>query len=45
LKAVPWEAPPDFSVSRYQEQLLQLHRSQPLTFNIRRFFVEARKPA
>jgi SAM-dependent methyltransferase len=45
LKAVPWEAPPDFSVSRYQEQLLQLHRSQQLTFNIRRFFVEARKPA
>lgn len=45
LKAIPWEAPPDFSVERYQKQLLHLHRSQQLTFGIRRFFIKARKPA
>jgi hypothetical protein len=44
LRAAPWSAPPDFSVERYAEALLKLHRErQPLTFTIRRFFIQARK--
>jgi SAM-dependent methyltransferase len=42
---VPWEVPEDFSVERYGEQLLELHRSgRPLVFTQRRFYLLARKP-
>ena len=42
---VPWEVPDDFSVERYAEQLLDLHRSgRPLVFTQRRFYLQTRKP-
>ncbi|MGZ5418012.1 MAG: methyltransferase domain-containing protein [Nocardioides sp.] len=42
---VPWEVPEDFSVERYAEQLLDLHRSgRPLVFTQRRFYLRARRP-
>jgi hypothetical protein len=44
LRAVPWSAPPDFSVERHAEALLKLHyERQPLAFTMRRFFIQARK--
>lgn len=43
LYAVPWEAPPDFSVRRYKDELLALHRRPVLEFTIRRFLVQAVK--
>ncbi len=46
LHAVPWDAPEDFTVERYAEPLLRLHREfTPLVFTNRRFFIQARKPA
>lgn len=46
LHAAPWDAPENFSVDRYANQLLRLHHEhQPLTFTIRRFFIQASKPA
>lgn len=45
LHAVPWEAPADFSVQTYREALLRLHRLPRLEFTIRRFYLEAVKPA
>lgn len=44
LRAIPWEAPPDFSVRRYRELLLALHHGPPLVFSVRRFYLQARKP-
>jgi SAM-dependent methyltransferase len=44
LCAVPWEAPTDFSVQRYREQLLMLHARPKLEFTIRRFYLQAIKP-
>ncbi len=42
LHAAVWSAPPDFSVQRYAEPLLKLHRErQPLAFTIRRFILQA----
>lgn len=43
LHAVPWEAPADFSVQRYRQQLLALHAQENLAFTIRRFYVLAIK--
>lgn len=44
LHAAPWSAPPDFSVERYADALLKLHRErQPLAFPIRRFFLQAHR--
>jgi hypothetical protein len=44
LHAAPWSAPPDFSVERYADVLLKLHRDrQPLAFTIHRFFILAHK--
>jgi len=40
---VPWEVPDDFSVDRYAEKLLNLHRSNAeLVFTQRRFLLIAR---
>lgn len=45
LHAAIWSAPPDFSVERYADQLLDLYRKrQPLRFTNRRFLLKARKP-
>jgi hypothetical protein len=44
LKAVPWEAPDDFSVERYRGVLLDLHRRQRLSFAVSWFVIQARKP-
>lgn len=44
LQLVPWETPEDFSVDRYAEQLLSLHRSSrggPVTLTRRRFWLRA----
>lgn len=42
---VPWEVPEDFSVDRYADQLLDLHRSgRELVFTTRRFHLLARRP-
>lgn len=43
LHAVPWEAPPDFSVRKYKAELLALHRQARLAFTIRRFLIQAVK--
>ncbi|MEO1062055.1 MAG: methyltransferase domain-containing protein [Actinomycetota bacterium] len=44
LKAVPWEAPADFSVRRYREVLLSLHdRPEPLRLTIHRFALQVRR--
>jgi SAM-dependent methyltransferase len=43
LHAVPWEAPPDFSVRRYKDELFALHKRPVLEFTIRRFLVQAVK--
>lgn len=40
LHAVPWEAPPDFSVRRYRDVLLALHQRPRLEFSIRRFYLQ-----
>ncbi len=44
LSAIPWNAPPDFSVPRYKDQLLALHARPRLEFTIRRFYLQAMKP-
>lgn len=44
LHAVPWIAPDDFSVARYQDVLFRLHEQVPLSFTIRRFLLQAVKP-
>ncbi len=43
LHAVPWNAPDDFNVERYAQQLLQLHQQPSLSFTMRRFMIQARK--
>lgn len=50
LQAVPWDAPADFTVSRYAAALLSLHdrgpvSGQPLRVTHQRFWLLARKPA
>lgn len=44
LHAVPWDVP-DFSVDRYADRLLDLHRRGSLSFGIGRFVIQARRPA
>ncbi len=44
LKAVPWEAPDDFSPERYHDVLLALHHRQRLSFAVQWFAIQARKP-
>jgi SAM-dependent methyltransferase len=44
LKAIPWEAPDDFSIDRYRDVLLDLHRRQRLSFAVQWFVVQVRKP-
>lgn len=48
LKAIPWEVP-EFSVDRYAEQLVRLHRrlsqGPPLVVRFNLFFLVARNPA
>lgn len=44
LHAVPWQVPPDFSVQRYQHELVALHRRNSTTFTMRRFFLQAINP-
>lgn len=44
LQLVPWDAPQDFSVDRYADQLLALerdHRDDPITVTKRRFWFRA----
>ncbi len=41
--AVPWEFPDDFSVERYAAQLLEMHRSGRLSFDMGTFIIQARK--
>jgi hypothetical protein len=43
LRAVPWEAPPNFTVQGYKDLLLDLHTRGSLTFTIRRFYLQAVK--
>ena len=43
--AVPWAFPADFSVERYADQLLALHRGPDLSFRDGRFMIQAHKPA
>lgn len=43
LHAVPWQAPADFSVDRYQEVLFALHHRPTLEFTMRRFLLVAQK--
>lgn len=42
--AAPWDFPDDFSVERYADTLLNLHRTQRLTFELGHFIIQARKP-
>lgn len=47
---VPWDVPPDFSVDRYRDVLVGLHRDgpargRPLTFTNSRFLILAHRPA
>jgi len=45
LHAAPWNAPEDFSVTRYTQTLLDLqHSGRPLAFSNRRFYIQAYKP-
>lgn len=44
LRLMPWELPEDFTVERYAEQLLTMHRSPDLTFTEARFLLECAKP-
>jgi SAM-dependent methyltransferase len=47
LRQVPWDAPDDFTVDRYADRLLALHRDHhggPLTVTKRRFWFRACKP-
>lgn len=44
LQLVPWDAPPDFTVDRYADQLLALqrdHRDDPIAVTKRRFWFRA----
>jgi SAM-dependent methyltransferase len=43
LHALPWNVS-DFSVDRYADALLALHRSGSLTFTVGRFVIQARRP-
>lgn len=43
LRMVPWEVPDDFTVDRYAERLLDLHRSGDLEFEQRRFVLLAQR--
>lgn len=44
LRMVPWQVPDDFTVDRYADQLLALHRSgQPPRFTQRRFVLRCRR--
>jgi hypothetical protein len=43
LRAVPWEAPADFTVQGYKQVLIDLHTRGTLTFTIRRFYLQATK--
>lgn len=44
LTSVPWEAPADFSVSRYRGALQALHdRNEPVRFSIHRFVLQVRR--
>jgi len=46
LRMTPWQVPDDFTVERYADVLLALHRSgEPLRFTQRRFVLRARRPA
>jgi SAM-dependent methyltransferase len=45
LHAAPWDAPEKFSVERCADALLRIyHNNRPLSFTIRRFIIQARKP-
>ena len=44
-QAAPWEFPEDFSVERYAAELLGLHKSGRLSFDMGHFIIQARKPA
>jgi SAM-dependent methyltransferase len=43
--AAPWEVPADFSVERYAAQLLEMHASGRLSFNMGHFIIQGRKPS
>lgn len=50
LRLVPWDAPADFTVERYAEQLLELHRrgpelGGPVQLVMTRFWVHAHRPS
>lgn len=46
LRAVPWNAPDDFAVARYMDDLLRFElMPKPLTYTIGRFLLVARKEA
>ncbi|MGI8947649.1 MAG: class I SAM-dependent methyltransferase [Ornithinimicrobium sp.] len=50
LQLVPWEAPEDFTVDAYAEQLLALHESgpasgPPVRLSLKRFWLRCRRPA
>jgi len=45
LRMVPWQVPDDFTVDRYADELLALHRSgRPPRFTQRRFVLRCRRP-
>lgn len=47
LHLVPWDAPPDFTIDRYRERLLALHRDHRdsmITLTKRRFWFRAHRP-
>lgn len=47
LQRVPWDVPQDFTVDRYAEQLLELHRRSgggPVRLTMKRFWLRARRP-
>lgn len=47
LHLVPWDVPDDFTVDRYADELLALHRdnrARDITLTKRRFWLRARKP-
>ena len=48
LRIVPWDAPDDFSVDRYADRLLRLHRDSAgsdITLTMRRFWFQAHRSA
>lgn len=49
LQLVPWDAPADFTVDRYADQLLELHhrgpgQGHPVRLSMTRFWLHARRP-